>query len=54
MGKPAGRMMEKTPQVRLCPTCYEEMEAVRDSKNQIIYHKCPKCGAKILFSHAGH
>jgi predicted RNA-binding Zn-ribbon protein involved in translation (DUF1610 family) len=39
---------------RLCPECYEEMKPVYNEKGIVIYHKCPKCGMKILFTHSGH
>ncbi len=39
---------------RLCPECYVEMKIKKDSKGRPIYHQCPKCGMKILFTHSGH
>jgi Zn-finger nucleic acid-binding protein len=38
----------------LCPECYVEMKPKLNSKNEIIYHECPKCGQRILFTHSGH
>ncbi|MGD6807675.1 MAG: hypothetical protein ACQCN4_12035 [Candidatus Bathyarchaeia archaeon] len=39
---------------RLCPECYVEMKPVYDKNGRLIYHECPKCGMRILFTHSGH
>jgi len=47
--------MKKTSEkVPLCPECYQKMKPVCGANKQILYHQCPKCGNKVLFSHAGH
>ncbi|MCW4030472.1 MAG: hypothetical protein NWE92_12605 [Candidatus Bathyarchaeota archaeon] len=42
------------PIARLCPDCYEEMKPTCDTEGRILYHECPKCGMRILFTHSGH
>jgi len=40
--------------VRLCPECYVEMKPERGNNGRVLYHRCPKCGMQILFTHSGH
>ncbi|HSQ48984.1 MAG TPA: hypothetical protein VLL96_04805 [Candidatus Deferrimicrobiaceae bacterium] len=46
--------MTSMDKVRLCPDCYIDMVVECDAKGRIKYHKCPKCGMQILFTHSGH
>ena len=39
---------------RLCPECYKEMKVECDTDGRIMYHKCTKCGIRILFTYSGH
>jgi predicted RNA-binding Zn-ribbon protein involved in translation (DUF1610 family) len=43
--------MKRAP---LCPSCYEEMIAKYNSEKKFLYYECPKCGNRIIVSHAGH
>jgi hypothetical protein len=44
----------KETKAPLCPNDYVEMKPIQNSGGIVIYHKCPKCGMKILFAHSGH
>jgi predicted RNA-binding Zn-ribbon protein involved in translation (DUF1610 family) len=47
-------IMKTVKRAPLCPSCYEEMTAKYNSEKKFLYYECPKCGNRIIVSHAGH